>query len=603
MAGLLTAVIWLACAPGTRAQSQADPEAGEGPLRPVTEVVTAHAMIVTANPLATQAGLEILQGGGNAIDAAAAAAFALNVVEPQSSGVGGGAFLLLALGGREDVHAWDGREEAPGSAAPKWFLRPDGSPQPFYPDRITGGRPVGIPGLAQMLDRVVRRYGKLPLMRLVEPAAHLADEGFPVSPRLARALGLHAKRLAQFPATQAVFFRPDGSPLQVGDLLRQPHLAKALRLIGNQGARAFREGPLAEAIVEAVNEAPVNPGRMTLDDLHGYEPVERGTLAFDYRGYRLYGMPPPSSGAIAIFQVLGLLADLPEGLAPGATLAESGPAGLHRFAEAMALALADRERYVADADFTPVPLAGLLDAHYLKSRAAALNWDGPLTPAAAGTPPGATAMPMQRVEDTEYVSTSHLVVVDSERNVVSLTASIEQAFGSGMVVPGWGFLLNNELTDFSAQPVDAAGREVANRVDGSRRPRITSLDFATRPGGKRPRSSMAPTLVFRGGKPVLALGSPGGPRIIPYIGLTLLRVLEGRQELQPAIARPLAVHSGSTTILEPEWSPQIRPALEKLGHKVEIGRLGSGLHGIRIASDGALHSGVDPRREGAAAGF
>lgn len=600
---LLALALWITCTSGAHAQTQADPEASEGPLRHVAELVKPHAMIVTANPLATQAGLEILKEGGNAVDAAAAAAFALNVVEPQSSGVGGGAFLLLALRGQEQVHAWDGREEAPASATPTWFLRPDGSPQPFYPDRITGGRPVGIPGLAQLLDRVVARYGKMRLSRLVEPAARLAEQGFPVSPRLARALARHAKRLAQFPATRAILLHADGSPLHAGDLLKQPDLAKALRRIGEQGARAFRKGPLAEALIKAVNEAPVNPGRLTLDDLRSYEPVEREPVAFDYHGYRLYGMPPPSSGAIAIFQVLGLLAELPESHAPGAKPEGSDPARLHRFAEAMRLALADRERYVADEDFIPVPIVGLLDAGYLKSRAAAVNWEGPLAPVSAGTPPGAAARLVEPEQDTEYVSTSHLVAVDAERNVVSLTASIEQAFGSGMIVPGWGFLLNNELTDFSALPRDAAGNDIANRVDGRRRPRVSALDLPASLGGKRPRSSMAPTLVFQDGKPVLAIGSPGGSRIIPYVGLTLWRVLEGGQELQYTIAAPLAVHAGGTTVLEPEWSPETKPVLEKLGHKVEIGRLGSGLHGIRIAPDGALHSGVDPRREGAAAGF
>lgn len=605
VACLLAIGIWAALLPpGSAAQSQADPEAGAGPLRPVEELVTDHAMIVTANPLATQAGLEILRAGGNAVDAAAAASLALNVVEPQSSGIGGGAFLLLALAGQERVQAWDGREEAPASATPGLFLRPDGTPQPFFPDRITGGRPVGVPGLVKLLDKLLARSGKLGWARIVEPAIRLAEQGFPVSPRLARMLALHRQRLALFPATRAVLLRPDGTPLQAGDLLRQPDLAKALRLIGQQGAAAFYEGPLAAAIVRTVNDAPVNPGRMTLEDLRGYEAVERRPATFAYNGYALYGMGPPSSGAVAIFQILGLLAERRLSAPQQPAQSESGAAWVHPFVQASRLAYADRERYVADPDFVPVPVGGLLDPGYLKARAQALAWDGPLGPAAPGRPPGAPEAKLApESDDTENVSTTHLVVVDAARNLVSLTATIEQAFGSGMMVPGWGFLLNNELTDFNAQPEDEAGRPAANRVEGTRRARSTALDLPESLGGKRPRSSMAPTLVFRAGRPVLALGSPGGSLIIPYVGETLLRVLDSGETLQHAIGSPLLAHARDTTVLEPEWGADVKPALEKLGHRVELGRLGSGLHGIRIAPDGRLHSGVDPRREGAAAGF
>ncbi len=627
----------LAAAPA-QAQTQDDPEAGAGPLREVAELVTDRAMVVTANPLAAEAGLELLRAGGNAVDAAAAAALALNVVEPQSSGIGGGAFLLLALGGEERVLAFDGRAEAPAGATPGQFLRADGSPQPFYPDRITGGRPVGVPGLVKLLDKVLARHGRLGLARAVLPAIRLAEEGFSVSPRLARLLALQRERLARFPATRAVLLRPDGSAWQAGDRLRQPDLAKALRLIGQRGAEAFYAGPLAEAIVRAVNEAPVNPGRMSLADLAGYEAPERRPVTIAYRGFTLYGMGPPGSGGVAIFQLLGLLearrpsaagqllAETPSPAAqppkvghppaepetsraqslpetPPQSLLASESAWVHPFVQASRLAFADRERYVADPDFVPVPLPGLLDPGYLHARARALDWDAPLGPAAAGTPPGAPPPAGAGSGAEEHVSTTHLVVVDGERNVVSLTASIEQAFGSGMIVPGWGFLLNNELTDFNAKPRDEAGRPVANRVDGERRARASALDDPQSRGGKRPRSSMAPTIVFQQGRPVLALGSPGGPRIIPYVALTLLRALDGRRSLQSAIAAPLVVHGGGTTVLEPEWGPALKPALEKLGHRVEMGRLGSGLHGIWIAPDGRLHSGVDPRREGSAAGY
>jgi len=605
------------------AQTQTDPEASDGPLRAVAERVTERAMVVTANPHATQAGLEILRAGGTAVDAAAAAALALNVVEPQSSGVGGGAFALLAMQGREPVTAWDGREEAPAAVTPEWFLRPDGSPQPYFPDRITGGRPVGVPGLVKLLDGLLAQHGKLGWPRIVQPAIRLAEDGFPVSPRLARALAVQAKRLARFPATRAQFLHPDGSPLREGETLLQPDLARTLRRLAEAGAKGFYEGPLAEAMVRTVNEAPVNPGRLSLADLSGYAAPRRAPVSVAYRGYTVYGMGPPSSGGIAVAQTLALLAEWPAPPVPRPAAAEA-----HRFTQATRLAFADRERYVADADFVPVPTRGLLDLGYLASRAQALAWEAALSPVEAGTPPGADLSgALGTGEDTEYVSTSHLTVVDAERNAVALTSSVEFAFGSGMVVPGWGFLLNNELTDFNALPADGAGRPAANRPEGSRRPRATALDLppgqdlpaardlpagrdvpAARDlpaalGGKRPRSSMAPTLVFRQGRLVLTLGSPGGARIIPYVALTLTRVLDEGLALQAAIAAPLLVHGRGTTVLEPEWSPEVAPALRKLGHRVVVDRMGSGLHGILLDADGRLHSGVDPRREGAADGY
>jgi gamma-glutamyltranspeptidase/glutathione hydrolase len=346
------------------------------------------------------------------------------------------------------------------------------------------------------------------------------------------------------------------------------------------------------------------------------------------RGYTVYGMGPPSSGGIAVGQTLALLAGRPASSSPSSHVPPSPAAQAHRFVQALRLAFADRDRYVADADFVPVPTRGLLDPAYLASRAQALAWDEPLGAVAAGTPPGADPSGARAPGvDTEHVSTTHLTVVDAERNAVALTASVEQAFGSGMVVPGWGFLLNNELTDFDAQPSDAAGRAVSNRADGVRRARVTALDApaagslpaagtapaardapaaSTAPaaaGGKRPRSSMAPTLVFRDGRLALALGSPGGPGIIPYVALTLERVLDEGMALQAAIAAPLLVHGRGTTVLEPEWRPEVAAALRTLGHKVAVSRLGSGLHGIRVDADGRLHGGVDPRREGAADGY
>ncbi len=582
----------------TFGQTAQDPEGSAGPLRHVTPVETARTMVVAAHPLAAQAGLEMLRAGGNAVDAAVAAAYALNVVEPQSSGIGGGLFMLVWLAKRGEVIAIDGREEATAAAAPDGFLRADGTPEPFFPGRITGGLPVGVPGEVKALEKARAHFGKLTLAQVLAPAIRLAESGFPATPRMAGELAQHQQRLAQFPGTRAVFF-PDGvHPVPVGAPFRQPDLARTLRLLAAQGEQVFYRGEIARDIVATINSAPVNPGRMTLADLAEYDAPLRQPVVGEYRGYTVYGMGPPSAGGIAVLQMLKLLEVWPP-------LPERAPPALeiHRMAQAARLALADREAWVADEDFVDVPVAGLLDGGYLRGRAGGLDWRGPLVPVRPGQPPG--ALPALGAGDTqEHWSTTHLVAVDAERNVVALTASIEQAFGSGMVVPGRGFLLNNELTDFSARPTDGDGRAVANRMEGTRRPRRTALDGATRLGGKRPRSSMAPTLVFKAGRPVLALGSPGGSRIIPYVAAVLVRVLAQDMPLQAAVEVPHTTHLGDATAIEPEGdSPALRTALERLGHTVQIARQASGLNSIWIdPATGRLHAGIDPRREGAAAG-
>jgi gamma-glutamyltranspeptidase/glutathione hydrolase len=585
-------------------QTASDPESSPGPLRPVAPVQFAQAMVVAANPLASQAGAEILRAGGNAVDAAVATAYALNVVEPQSSGIGGGLFMLVYLAQTGEVVSIDGREEAPSSATPRLFLRPDGSAQPFFPDRITGGRPVGVPGAVRALEKARARYGTLPLATVMAPALRLATEGFVVSERMAGQLALHRKRLAGFPSTRGVFF-PDGvNPLRAGERLRQPDLARTFRLLAEQGDTVFYEGEIARDILRVVNEAAVNPGRMTAGDLASYQAPLRAPVAGAFRGFTVYGMGPPSSGGIAVQQMLALLEHWPTGT-PGLPPALA----IHRFAQATRLAFADRDAYAADGDFVPVPVRGLLDAAYLRERAASVPWRLPLSAVQAGAPPGAPTAQWGRGEDTEHWSTTHLAVVDAQRNVVSLTATIEQGFGSGLVVPGRGFLLNNELTDFSARPEDALGQPVANRVEGARRPRAGALDIPSSVGGKRPRSSMAPTIVLRDGRPVLALGSPGGARIIPYVAGVLEAVLvDGREDgaaLQDAINRPHATHLGGTTVLEPELdAAALGAALQPLGHGIAVSRQASGLHGIWIdPMSGRLHAGIDPRREGAANGY
>jgi gamma-glutamyltranspeptidase/glutathione hydrolase len=569
-------------AAGLRAQSAADPE-DSGTLRAVDRVTTRSAMAVTANPHATRAAVEMLRSGGNAVDAAITAEWVLNAVEPQSSGLGGGGFGVVYLAARHEAFTLDGRETVPAAATAEMFLGPDGKPVKFYPDRITGGRAVGVPGLLRMAALALERFGTRSLAETLQPAIRLAEQGFPVSARLAASLRHDRARLAQFPATRAVFFDAAGEPLAEGALLRQPELARAFRTIAAQGPDAFYRGPIGAALVAAVRGSSVAPGAMTQADLAAYRALERPPVRGSYRGYTLYGMGPPSSGATTVFALLNLLETQP--------LAEGGPfsaEAIHRFVQAARLAYADRGRYLGDPDQVPVPTAGLVDKAYAAQRAAALDWDAPLGPVQAGTPPGAAGAGLPEPADTESRSTTHISVADAQGNLVATTNTIEQAFGSGVVVPGWGFLLNNQLTDFAAQPRDDEGRLRANALAP----------------GKRPRSSMAPTLVLKDGRPVLVLGSPGGSRIIQYVAEVLVRVLDYGMPLQDAIEAPHHTVSGKTTALETPLAEAGLPAvLEALGHTVRVQRQGSGLHGIRIGADGRLHSGVDPRREGLAAGY
>jgi gamma-glutamyltranspeptidase/glutathione hydrolase len=589
---------WLG-APAVPAQTQADPEREAAPRREVAPVTAVRGMVVAAHPMASAAGLEVLRVGGNAVDALIAAQFVLNVVEPQSSGIGGGGFLLLYLADNREVVTLDGREEAPAATTPDWFLGPDGRPEPFYPDRITGGRAVAVPGLLKMLEKASGLYGRLPLAAVIEPAIRIAEKGFPVSPRLAASLARHRERLASFPAARA-FFDASGQPLAAGTLLRQPELAATFRVIAAEGSASFYRGEIARDIVRAVRESPVRPGTMTLEDLAGYEAPLRAPVRGTYRGHTVYGMGPPSSGGPTLIEMLNLLETRAD-----ARLAPRSPMLAHGFVQAARLAYADRERYLADADWALVPLEGLLAKDYARRRARTLWWEGPLVPVEAGRPAGApeTAWAVRPLEESP--STTHLVVVDLARNVAAATASIEQAFGSGIVVPGRGFFLNNEMTDFSPLPLDDQGRSVPNRVEGGRQPRRTALDDPQSLGGKRPRSSMAPTLVMKEGQPLLALGSPGGPRIIQYVAWVVLLMLDQGMDVQSAVEFPHLTHLGGHTVIEPAWDdPALAEALRGLGHNVDIAEQISGLHAIWIdPKTGLLHGGADPRREGVAVGY
>ena len=558
----------------------ADPErAGPQQFLPAKTARAAKAMAVTANPHATGAAVTVLRAGGNAVDAALAAQLVLNVVEPQSSGIGGGGFMLVYHAATGRVYALDGRETAPAAMPEDWFLDKAGKPIKFYPHRITGGRAVGVPGLLAMLELARQRFGGKDWVGLSAPAIALARQGFPVSSRLAASLERHKERLGQFPATRKVFFDASGAPLQAGATVRQQELAATLELLASQGVDPFYRGAPARAMVESVRENPVSPGLLTMEDMAAYRAVEREPVRFTYRSHTLLGMGPPSSGAVTAFQMLALLEHAP----PRASLAQD----VHHFAWAAALAYADRGRYLADADFAQVPVEGMLHPDYLKTRAGAIQWSAPLHKVEPGSPPGAATARLGTDAHPEAPGTTHLVVADAHGNVVSLTSSIEQAFGSGMVVPGLGFFLNNQLSDFSPRPRDAEGRPIANRVRG----------------GKRPRSSMAPTIVLKDGKPVLALGSPGGSRIIQYVAQVLWRVLAHGNALPEAVQNPLHTHLGGRTDLEPPLDGNGLPdALRALGHEVRVRPQGSGLHAVQIGPGGLL--GVaDPRREGTAAGF
>ncbi|MEM9691607.1 MAG: gamma-glutamyltransferase [Myxococcota bacterium] len=563
----------------TDAKEDIAPEAATGYAR--RDAVAARgAMVAAAHPHASAAGLAMLEQGGSATDAAVAMAVMLTLVEPQSSGIGGGAFLLRYDAQAKAVSSWDGRETAPAAATPDMFLDRAGKPRKFF-DAVIGGLSVGVPGQLRMLETIHREHGKLPWAKLFAPAIELAERGFALSPRLFDLL----KRDPILPTVAGArdyFYLPSGAPKPVGTVLKNPALAEVLRTVATEGANAFYTGALADDIVAATAKAPKNPGRLRKTDMAAYRPKKRGSACLTYRQkYRVCGMPPPSSGGITTLQILGLLErfDVPQ-------MDPNGVPVAHLFAEAGRLAFADRNRYIADPDFISVPQAGLLDRAYLASRSQLIDpkraQSGEVTP---GDPPGATAAHWANDASPELPSTSHLVAVDKDGNAISLTASIETAFGSHVMVRG--FLLNNQLTDFSFVP-EREGKPVANRVEPN----------------KRPRSSMAPVIVLdKEGAFLLTIGSPGGSRIIPYTAQALIGVLDHGLDVQKAIDRPHVANRNGPTELErlaawQPWLDAVKPGLEDLGHTVKVGDMNSGLHGILRRADGTLSGGADPRREG-----
>ena len=535
---------------------------------------TVH-MVSAANPLASQAGLDILEAGGTAMDAAVAVQLVLNLVEPESSGIGGGAFLLYWDASEKKLVTYDGREKAPMSATPEYFQKEDGSTMKWR-EAITGGLSVGVPGTLKLLETAYKDHGIHPWKELITPAINLAENGFPVTEKLSASIEAAAERgLKTFPEARSYFYNEDGSAITAGTALKNQPFADALKMIAEEGSAPFYTGIIAESIVEAV-KTETNTGQMTMEDLAGYEVIVREPVCFPYRAYEVCGMGPPTSGGLTMGQILGILSDF--------DLPAMGPSAeaWHHIIEAAKLAYADRAMYMADSDFVDMP-KGLLDKDYLATRAALIDSAKTMGKASAGTPPWDEARLYAPDTQLEKPGTSHFSIIDRYGNMVSMTTTIETGFGSRVMTHG--FLLNNELTDFSFAS-EADGKPVANRVEG----------------GKRPRSSMSPTIVFENGRPVLLTGSPGGSRIINYVTQSVIAMLDWGMDPQDAVAMPHVVNRNGKTDLEQDTDAvNIQTDLEARGHEINIRGLKSGLHSILIDRFG-YYGAADPRREGVAAG-
>ncbi|MGF6087967.1 gamma-glutamyltransferase [Pseudomonas sp. 18173] len=563
-----------------------------------TDLRTQHAdkyMAAAANPLAAEAGREMLRRGGSAIDAAIAMQAVLTLVEPQSSGIGGGALIVLWDG--KAVRTYDGRETAPAGATEKLFLQANGQPMGFTQAQI-GGRSVGTPGVLRALELAHQKHGRLPWAQLFEPAIQLAEQGFAISPRLHQLITADSS-MSRSAEMMAYFRNADGSPKAVGTNLKNPALAAVFKRIAHEGPDALYKGPVAEEIASKV-QGHANPGSLSLNDLAHYQAKERAPLCTDYKRWQVCGMPPPSSGGIAVAQILGTLQALEArdtrlALAPLKPLKTTAPAGIepapqavHLISEAERLAYADRAQYVADTDFVPVPVKGLVDPAYLASRAALIG-ERSMGTARPGTPPG---IQVAYAPDRSplRISTSQVVAVDDAGGAVSMTTTIESAFGSHIMVQG--FMLNNEMTDFSFIP-EENGQKVANRVEP----------------GKRPRSSMAPTLIFdrQSGEFLATVGSPGGSQIIEYVAKSTIGLLDWNLDAQAAINLPnFGSRNGPTELEQGQFSPALIQALKDKGHNVSEIDMTSGTQAIVRIKDAqgkaSLTGGADPRREGQALG-
>ena len=543
----------------------------------VTETAAKHHMIAAANPHAAEAGLEMMRAGGSAVDAAIATQMVLGLVEPESSGIGGGAFMLVYNPKTKHTTSFDGREMAPVSATPGMFLDAAGQAR-TKADAIPGGLSVGIPGVVKMLWLAHEKYGKLPWAKLFEPAIKLAEDGFPVGPKLARTIKGFT-RGADMPDIKAHFYHADGTPFREGEIYKDPEYAATLKKIAKDGPNGFYKGEIAQAIVDAVHNAPRNQGGMTLSDLANYQPKEREPVCGDYRQYHLCSMGPPSSGGIAVLQILGMLQRFsPDQLTPNTV------SGAHLFAEASRLAYADRAQYLGDPAFVDVPVRGLLDKGYIASRAALIDPNHDMGTAVAGNPPEKHAELAPQVSPVLH-GTSHMTIVDDTGEVVAMTTSVESVFGAEVMVKG--FMLNNTLTDFSLQPM-RDGKQVAN---------------APAPG-KLPLSAMSPTIVFdKKGNFLVSVGSPGGPAIIDYVAQILIGILDAHMSPKDALAMPHEINMNGATLLEQSpTSGMLAAQLAAMGHNVQVPQVeGSGLHGIEKTRDGYIGA-ADPRRDGIALG-
>ena len=531
-------------------------------------------MVSVANPHAAAAGARVLSEGGTAADAMVAVQAVLGLVEPQSSGIGGGAFLVWYDSKSGEITTLDGRETAPLAATPRLFQNENGERLKFW-DAVVGGRSVGVPGTPALMEAAHKKWGQNSWNNLFSEAIDLADNGFAVSPRLAALVARDAERLDRFSDTAEYFF-PNEQPLVEGHLLTNPAYADLMRRMAKDGAEVIYSGNIARAIIDTVRGAEKNPGVLSLTDLQIYKVKERPAVCAPFRGHQVCGMGPPSSGALTVGQILGLLNQFPPG-------SSNDPQTLRLIGDASRLAFADRGRYMADSDFVPMPTQGLLAQDYLSERAKLLNGPDALTEAVPGNPEYSHASLWADDVSLELPSTSHISIVDRFGNALSMTTTIENSFGSRLMAHG--FLLNNELTDFSFSS-HRNGVPIANRVEP----------------GKRPRSSMSPTIILKDGRPTLVIGSPGGSRIIGYVAEAIVAHIDWGMNIQAAVSIPHAINRFGTYDLEKGTSLEAMVApLEELGYKVNLRSLNSGLHAISIGENG-LFGGADPRREGIAIG-
>lgn len=534
-------------------------------------------MAVTAHPDATKVAYDVLQAGGTAADAGIAAQMVLGLVEPQSSGIGGGGFVLYYDAQKEHLISLDGRETAPSTAGGHLFTNKDGEPMRFY-EAANGGQSVGVPGLVRMLEKLHEWQGRADWRDLFLPAMQMATRGFTTSHRMEKMLEREKKRFDVDVKAKLYFYPDSKNPVKAGTLMRNVEYANTLQKIAMQGADTFYEGDIAANIVSKVQENPTRKGLLSIEDMNNYQAIERESICGLYRGYRICSMNEPSSGGLTILQTLGILENFNL-----AAMGRNDPRAWHLISEASRLAFADRNQYMADPDFILTPNEALLDPTYLKARAALIDQGKAMTEVSAGEfliEEGASYAPDERTKNT---GTTHMSIRDSFGNILSMTTSIENAFGSRLMVDG--FLLNNQLTDFSFRPNDKDGKEIANKVEG----------------GKRPRSSMAPTIIFDPkGEPFMVIGSAGGSRIIGYILQRIIAVIDWNMDLQQAMNMPNIVHRGKRLEVETTAMDYAEP-LKNLGHAVLVGDMNSGLTGIHF-KDSAMFGAADPRRDGNALG-